>query len=94
MSTHSQSQLLRELIGVIESVRHYNPEDGWTVARVRVSEGSGANELASVVGNLAEAREGMEVVERQRLWDKRGSGVSYTSGVPVPVSLHPPLSLR
>ena len=64
MSTHSQSQLLRELIGVIESVRHYNPEDGWTVARVRVSEGSGANELASVVGNLAEAREGMEV----RLW--------------------------
>ena len=28
------------------------------------------------------------------MWGKRGSGVSYTSGVPVPVSLHLPLSLR
>ncbi len=64
VTSDSQSQLPRELVGIIESVRHHNPEDGWTVARVRVSEGSGEGELASVVGNLAEAREGMEV----RLW--------------------------
>jgi hypothetical protein len=32
-------------------------------------------------------------VERQRAWDKREAGVSGTSGVPVPVSLHRALSL-
>ena len=64
VTSDSQDQLVRELIGVVESVRHHNPEDGWTVARVRVSEGSGEGALVAVVGNLAEAREGMEV----RLW--------------------------
>jgi exodeoxyribonuclease V alpha subunit len=54
----------RELAGVVEGVRHHNPEDGWTVARLRVAEGSGAETVVTVVGNLAEAREGMEV----RLW--------------------------
>ncbi len=52
------------MTGAIEAVRHHNPDDGWTVARLRVSEGSGAGEVVSVVGNLAQAREGMEV----KLW--------------------------
>jgi exodeoxyribonuclease V alpha subunit len=52
----------RELAGVVEGVRHHNPEDGWTVARLRVTEGAGG--IVTAVGNLAEAREGMEV----KLW--------------------------
>ncbi|UCC69375.1 MAG: ATP-dependent RecD-like DNA helicase [Armatimonadota bacterium] len=65
--SEGQTQLgeARELGGVVEAVRHHNEEDGWTVARVRVGEGfSGAGEVVAGVGNLAEAREGMEV----RLW--------------------------
>ena len=31
----------RELIGTIEAVRHHNPDDGWTVARLRVAAGEG-----------------------------------------------------
>lgn len=55
----------RELSGAIEAVRHHNPEDGWTVARLRVSDGqSGAGDVVSVVGNLAEARQGMDL----KLW--------------------------
>ena len=55
----------RELLGTIEAVRHHNPDDGWTVARLRVAEGeSGGGEVVSVVGNLAEARPGMDV----KLW--------------------------
>jgi exodeoxyribonuclease V alpha subunit len=52
----------RELRGTIEAVRHHSPEDGWTVARLRVAEGmSGAGETVTIVGNVANAREGMEV---------------------------------
>ena len=48
----------RELRGTIEAVRHHSPEDGWTVARLRVAEGmSGAGETVTVVGNVANARE-------------------------------------
>jgi len=55
----------RELAGTIEQVRHHNEEDGWTVARLRVGEGyDGAGDVVSVVGNLAQAREGMDV----KLW--------------------------
>ena len=60
-----EAQEQQELYGTIEAVRHHNPEDGWTVARLRVAEGqTGAGELVPVVGNLAQARHGMEV----RLW--------------------------
>jgi len=53
---------LRELRGRIEQVRHHNEEDGWTVARLRLAEQSGeGSEVVTVVGNLAEAREGMDV---------------------------------
>jgi len=55
----------RQLAGAIEAVRHHNPEDGWTVARLRVHDGqSEAGGLVSVVGNLAQVQEGMEV----KLW--------------------------
>jgi len=64
VTSHTQEDDARELVGIVEAVRHHNPDDGWTVARVRVSEGSGEGSLVSVVGNLAEAREGMEV----KLW--------------------------
>jgi len=57
-----ESEELHELRGVIEHVRHHNEQDGWTVARLRVGEGfSGAGEVVAVVGNLADARQGMEV---------------------------------
>jgi exodeoxyribonuclease V alpha subunit len=56
---------VRELGGTIEEVRHHSEEDGWTVARLRVGEGyGGAGEVASVVGNLSGARQGMDV----KLW--------------------------
>ena len=55
---------LLHVIGAIETVRHHNAEDGWTVARVRVTEGSGEGECCTCVGCLADAREGMEV----KLW--------------------------
>jgi len=62
---NERSEEVRELGGVVEEVRHHSEDDGWTVARVRVGEGfSGAGEVVSVVGNLAEPRAGMEV----RLW--------------------------
>ncbi len=64
MTSYTEEESLRELVGIVEAVRHHNPDDGWTVARVRVSEGSGAGTVVAVVGNLAEAREGMEV----KLW--------------------------
>jgi prolyl oligopeptidase len=50
--------------------------------------------VVAFVGLFDMLRDEATCVERQRSWDKRGSGVSYTSGVPVLVSLHPPLSLR
>ena len=57
-----QAEATRELAGTIEAVRHHNSEDGWTVARLRVGEGfSGAGEVISVVGNLGEARAGLEL---------------------------------
>ncbi len=60
-----QPEEVRELGGTVEQVRHHSEEDGWTVARLKVAEGfSGAGDLVSVVGNLADAREGMDV----RLW--------------------------
>ncbi len=56
---------LRELAGTLEHLRHHNEEDGWTVARLRVADGSpGAGAVVTIVGNLAQAREGMEL----RLW--------------------------
>lgn len=54
----------RQVVGVIEAVRHHNPQDGWTVARVCVTAGSGAGATVTCVGCLAEARPGMEV----KLW--------------------------
>jgi exodeoxyribonuclease V alpha subunit len=54
----------RQLIGTIVAVRHHNPQDGWTVARLQVTEGSGAGELCAAVGCIANAREGMDV----KLW--------------------------
>jgi exodeoxyribonuclease V alpha subunit len=60
--TAHDGEELRELGGVFEQVRHHNPEDGWTVARLRVSEGYGGEGGAvAVVGCIAEARPGMEV---------------------------------
>ena len=47
-----------QVVGVVESVRHHNPQDGWTVARVHVTEGSGEGELVSCVGCLAEGAGG------------------------------------
>ena len=75
MSAESlQPQEHRELTGSIETVRHHNPDDGWTVARLRVAGGeSGAGEVVSVVGNLAQAREGMEV----KLWGEWGTHPQY-----------------
>ena len=64
MGLFDEQAELHQIVGVVESVRHHNPQDGWTVARVRVTEGSGEGELVSCVGCLAEAREGMDV----RLW--------------------------
>jgi exodeoxyribonuclease V alpha subunit len=56
---------LRELVGTIEQVRHHNPEDGWTVARLRVGEQSGgAGEVVPIVGCISGAKPGMDV----RLW--------------------------
>ncbi len=64
----------RELGGVVEQVRHHNEEDGWTVARLRVGEGyEGAGQLVSVVGNLAQAAEGLEV----RLWGEWATHAQY-----------------
>ena len=57
-----EAEELRELGGVLEHVRHHNPEDGWTVARLRVGEGyGGEGSEVAVVGCIAEARPGMEV---------------------------------
>jgi len=64
MDLFKEQSELHQLIGAIEAVRHHNPNDGWTVARVRVTEGSGAGETVTCVGCLAEAREGMDV----KLW--------------------------
>ena len=64
MTSRDELSDLLHLTGAIESVRHHNAEDGWTVARLRVTEGSGEGECCTCVGCLAEAREGMEV----KLW--------------------------
>lgn len=57
-----EAQEPRALGGTIEQVRHHNPDDGWTVARLRVGEGyGGAGDVVAVVGNLAAAREGLDV---------------------------------
>ncbi len=65
MSGEGPTEELRELAGTIEQVRHHNEDDGWTVARLRVREGQGgAGDVVTVVGCLAEARQGMDV----RVW--------------------------
>ena len=61
VTPHDEQPDLFQLIGTIESVRHHNPEDGWTVARVVVTEGSGEGECCTCVGCLQDAREGMQV---------------------------------
>jgi len=64
-ASESASEELRELGGTIEHVRHHNEEDGWTVARLRVSDGyGGEGDLIAIVGCIAEARQGMDV----KLW--------------------------
>jgi exodeoxyribonuclease V alpha subunit len=68
------SQDVRELGGTIEQVRHHNEDDGWTVARLRVGEAyGGAGDVVAVVGNIADAREGVDI----RLWGEWATHPRY-----------------
>ncbi len=73
-STEGSHEDLRELGGTVERVRYHKPEDGWTVALLRVGDGfGGAGDVVAIVGCFAGAKPGMEV----RLWGEWGTHPQY-----------------
>ena len=57
-------KMLANLTGQIETITYTNPEDGFTIARVKVS---GKKNLVTVVGNLMSATPG-EVLKMEGQW--------------------------